>query len=142
MGPGVPWAIGAQLGRPGKQTLLMSGDGAFGVCGMEIETAAKYNLPIVIILSNNASWGGGQWAEPRFGKGRDFQPDLRYEKMAEGLGCHGEYVAGPEDVKPALERAFNSGKPALLNVPIDRNARPGIYGGAPGVERKMKVRFF
>jgi len=127
MGTGVGWAIGAQLARPGKQVLLMEGDGAFGIGGMEIETASRYNLPIVVVLHNNSGWfpGARRMLEVDGGAEADlrafeFQTGLRYEKVAEGLGCYGEYVEDPDEIRPALERAFASDKTALINVVMEK----------------------
>jgi len=145
MGPGVPWAIGAQLGRPDKRLVLLSGDGAFGIGGMEIETAAKYNLPIVIVLHNNNAWF------PRLGtdqeaKAYTFQPRLRYDRMAEALGCYGQFVDDPAEVKPAIKRALESGKPSLVNCIVDPTASSGLYSrggqGAEGARGALKVRFW
>jgi len=115
--PGV--AIGAQLGRPGKQVLALIGDGGMGVGGMDIETAVRYNLPCVFVVYNNSSWGGFCIPKDIFWPECDswcISHGIRYDTMFEACGCHGEHVEESKDVRPALERAFNSGKTAVINV--------------------------
>lgn len=124
MGVAVPYAIGAQVARPGKQVVSINGDYAFGWNGMEIETAMRYDLPIVFIIANNVSVGGPQKMELGQRWEGDEQPEgIRYDKMMEAFGGHGEHVETPEQLRPALERAFAAGKPALVNVVIDRRTR-------------------
>ncbi len=132
VGHGVGMAIGAQLARPGKQIVVVSGDGGIGIGGWDLETAARYNLPIICVLWNNSSWGPSFEMMPIL-KGRtdpfDMLPNIRYDKIAQELGCHGEYVEAPDDIIPALERAFNSGKPALVNVIGDKTVGHPTLGG-------------
>ena len=145
-GPGVPWSVGAQLAQPNRQVICFEGDGSFGLGGFELETAARYELPIIVVVYNNNAWAGGaarmaqvpgdtKWAYM-------FQPNLRYDKLAEALGCRGEYIEDAKDIIPALERAKASGRPTLLNVMTDPGAASPIYGGGTGGERKMKERFW
>lgn len=142
MGPGVAWAIGAQLGNPDKRVVLLSGDGAFGICGMEIETAAKYKLPIVIVMHNNNAWF------PRMGADKEaliygFQPRLRYDRMAEAMGLYGQFVDDPAEVQPAIQRALESGKPSLVNCIVDPSASSGLYSRGQGQQTgALKVRFW
>jgi len=123
IGVGIPYAIAARLAHPDKQVLLMVGDGSFGFNGFEFDTAVRHNLPFVAVVGNDKAWGmikHGQ--ELRYGHDRVVATELgprRYEKVVEALGGYGEYVERPEDVKPALERAFASGVPACINVMID-----------------------
>ena len=113
VGHGVGMAIGAQLARPGKQVVLVIGDGGLGVSGFDLETARRYDLPIVVVLWNNSSWGPS-FEEMPFLKGRtdpfDMLPDQRYDRMFEAMGCHGEHVERPDQFRPALERALQRGK--------------------------------
>jgi acetolactate synthase-1/2/3 large subunit len=139
VGHGVGMAIGAQLARPGKQVVLVIGDGGLGVSGFDLETARRYGLPIVAILWNNSSWGPS-FEEMPFLKGRtdpfEILPNQRYDRMFELMDCHGEYVERPEDFRPALERAFKSGKTALLNVVGDRAiGHPSLGGNLLGSTR-------
>ena len=92
--------------------MVLTGDGAFGLNGMEIDTAVRNDLPLVLIVSNNGGWAGVPGA---FTVGRELG-FTRYDKMAEALGAWGCHVEKPGDIRPALEGAFASGKPALINV--------------------------
>jgi acetolactate synthase I/II/III large subunit len=139
VGHGVGMAIGAQLARPGKQVVLVLGDGGLGIGGFDIETARRYNLPIVTVLWNNSSWGPSFEEMPML-KGRtdpfDMLPELRYDRMAELMDCHGEYVRQPAEIGPALERAFRSGKTSLVNVIGDRHVgHPSLGGNLLGSTR-------
>ncbi|MDP2953137.1 MAG: thiamine pyrophosphate-dependent enzyme, partial [Chloroflexota bacterium] len=121
VGHGIGMGIGAQLARPGKQVFVMMGDGGMGIGGMDIETALRYKLPVVYLVYNNSTWMGG--CEEKYFEGLvdtwAMLPDLRYDKMFEVIGCHGELVTEHQQIRPALERAFNSGKPAVVNVLCD-----------------------
>lgn len=120
MGVGLPYGIGAKVAKPDKPVLVLHGDGSFGMNAMELDTAVRHNLPVVCVISNNAGWTA---REPGFRKpGRELG-HTRYDKTAESLGCYAEHVEKPEDIKPALERAFASGRPALVNVVTDPLAR-------------------
>jgi len=142
MGPGVPWAVGAQLARPGKQVLVFEGDLAFGIGGMEMETAARYDLPICVVLYNNHGGPSPYRRTPQQQRASGFQPDLRYDLLAQGLGCYGELVKEPDQIRPALERAFSSGKPALLNVMVDSMATGSLYGGGAAGGSKTRARWW
>ncbi len=118
MGVAVPFGLGAKVAKPDTQVIVLSGDGSFGFNGMEIDTMMRHNIPVLIVISNNGGWAsvGGMSA------GRDLEFS-RYEKMAEVFGAHGEFVEKPQDIRPALERAKKSGKPAVVNVITDPKAR-------------------
>ena len=119
MGVGLPFGIGAKVAKPDKQVLVLHGDGSMGLNAMELDTAARFNIPVVTVISLNGGWT----ADPDGSKpGRDLGYTA-YHKMAEALGCHAEYVEEPTQIRPALERAFASGKPALVNVKTDYRAR-------------------
>ena len=122
LGTGTGFAMAAQLARPGKKVLILSGDGAFGLNGMEFESMARQKLPIVAIIGNDGAWG--QIKHPQrsmigHATAAELSPGIRYDKMVEALGGYGELVERPEDIRPALERAFGSGLPACVNVLID-----------------------
>jgi acetolactate synthase I/II/III large subunit len=139
VGHGVGMAIGAQLARPGKQVVLIIGDGGLGISGFDLETARRYGLPIVAVLWNNSSWGPS-FNEMPFLKGRtdpfEILPNLRYDRMFELMDCHGEYVERPEEFRPALERALRAGKSALVNVVGDRTiGHPSLGGNLLGSTR-------
>jgi len=125
-------AIGAQLARPGKQGITVIGDGGFGIGAMELETALKHRLPIVTLLWNNSSWGPSFEQMPML-RGRvdpfDMLPELRYDRMFEAIGCHGEHVTQPDELRPALERAFSAGKPSVINVIGDPRVGHARLGG-------------
>lgn len=119
MGVGLPFGLGAKAAKPDKQVLVLHGDGSFGLNAMELDTAVRWKLPVVTVVSLNGGWT----ADPDGNKpGRDLGY-TRYDKMAEALGCHAEYVEEPSQIRPALERAFKSGIPALVNVKTDYRAR-------------------
>jgi acetolactate synthase-1/2/3 large subunit len=119
MGVGLPFGIGAKLAKPDTQVLVLHGDGSFGLNAMELDTAARHNIPVVTVVSLNGGWT----ADPTRSKpGRDLGYTA-FHKMAESLGCHGELVEEPADIRPALERAFATGGPALVNVVTDWKAR-------------------
>jgi thiamine pyrophosphate-dependent acetolactate synthase large subunit-like protein len=119
MGVGVPFGLGAKAAKPDKQVLVLHGDGSFGMNAMEMDTAVRHHLPVVTVISLNGGWT----ADPEGGKiGRDLGYK-RYEKMMDAFGGHGEYVETPQEIRPALERAFASGKPAIVNVKTDYRAR-------------------
>lgn len=122
MGVAVPYAIGAQVARPGKQVLSINGDWAFGFNGMEIETAARHHLPIVFLVANNGTTGLINSARTSSSVRGDGFEVVRYDRMMEALGGHGEFVETPPQLKPALERAFASGRTALINVVVDPRA--------------------
>jgi thiamine pyrophosphate-dependent acetolactate synthase large subunit-like protein len=119
MGVGLPFGIGAKVARPDKQVLVLHGDGSFGMCAMELDTAVRFKIPVVTVISLNGGWT----SDPEGVKpGRDLG-FTRYDKLAEALGCHAEYVEDPLQIRPALERAFKSGRPAVINVKTDPMAR-------------------
>jgi acetolactate synthase-1/2/3 large subunit len=125
LGVGMPFAIAAQLSHPTKRVLIIYGDGSFGLNGFEFDTAVRFGLPIVGVVGNDAAWG--QMMRPQamiYGADRLVATELtytRYDKVVEALGGHGEHVTKPADIGPALERAFASGKPALVNVEMRKD---------------------
>ncbi len=131
LGVGMPFALAAQKAFPQKRVLIVYGDGSFGLNGFEFDTAVRFGLPIVGVVGNDAAWG--QMLRPQaslYGQDRVIATELaytRYDKVVEALGGHGEHVTQPDDIAPALARAFESGKPALVNVEIrqDRGAMKG-----------------
>ena len=128
MGVGVPFGIGAKAARPDKPVLVLSGDGAFGWNGMEMDSAIRHNLPIVVVVSNNAGFTSrqtGRATASNLGMGNVGRElgHQRYDKVVEALGGYGEFVENPVDIRAALERAIASGKPALVNVCTDPEAQ-------------------
>ena len=125
LGVGMPFALAAQLSHPDQRVLIVYGDGAFGLNGFEYDTAVRFGLPIVGVVGNDAAWG--QMMRPQamiYGADRLVATELnytRYDKVVEALGGHGEHVTEPDDIGPALVRAFASGKPALVNVEMRKD---------------------
>lgn len=132
VGHSVGIAIGAQMGRPGKQVLALLGDGGLGVTGFDIETAARYKVPAVYLLFNNSSWISTEFQKTALPKVDSWAmlPDIRYDKMFAEMDCHTEFVTEPEQIRPALERSFNSGKTALINVIPDNTILPPQLGAS------------
>ncbi len=122
MGVGLPFGLGAKVACPDKQVVVVHGDGSFGLNAMELDTAVRHKIPVLVVISLNGGWT----ADPQREKpGRDLGY-TRYDKMAEALGCYGEYVEKPEDIGPALQRAqkqVDQGRVALVNVKTDDRAR-------------------
>lgn len=126
LGIGIPFGMAAKLAKPDKQVLVLNGDGAFGFNGMEFDTAVRHKIPFVTVIGNDSAWGFVKHVqEAIYGKERIIGTTLnptRYDKMVEALGGYGEYVERPQDIRPALKRAFDSGLPACINVKIDPDA--------------------
>jgi thiamine pyrophosphate-dependent acetolactate synthase large subunit-like protein len=126
LGMGIPMAIGAQLAvEDSRRVVVISGDSAFQFHIAELETAVRKNLPIVFIVGCDYAWGlevnvyklafgeEAPYTEARWGK------QVRFDKIAEGYGAHGEFVERREDIVPAVQRALASGRPAVVQIPID-----------------------
>ncbi|MDP3718950.1 MAG: thiamine pyrophosphate-binding protein [Acidobacteriota bacterium] len=117
----VQLGVGPQAAYKGHPIICITGDAGFGYTAMEIDTMAKYKLPVVAIVYNNNAWGTwtGAQNEPKALPIHLFQENLRYDKLAESLGGHGEYVTKAADFTPALARAYQvaarEGKPAVIN---------------------------
>ena len=119
MGVGLPYGLGAKAAKPETQVLVLHGDGSFGLNAMELDTAARHQLPVITVISLNGGWT----ADPERNKpGRDLGY-TRFDRMAEALGCYGEHVETPDGIRPALERAAEAGVPAVVNVVTDWRAR-------------------
>jgi acetolactate synthase-1/2/3 large subunit len=131
LGVGMPFALAAQASNPDKRVVIVYGDGSFGLNGFEYDTAVRFDLPIIGVVGNDAAWG--QMMRPQGAIYGSVDGTLlnytRYDKVVEALGGHGELVERPEELRPALDRAAASGKPALVNVIIrqDRDYAGGIY---------------
>lgn len=136
LGTGLPHAIGAQLAiGDARRAVLITGDSAFLFHISELETAVRKNLPVLCIVGCDYAWGlevkgyrsmlGEGYPETEAHWGRQ----LRLDKIAEGFGAHGEYVERAEDIGPAIQRALASGKPAVIQVPIDGAANASNVPG-------------
>jgi thiamine pyrophosphate-dependent acetolactate synthase large subunit-like protein len=118
----VQLGVGPQAAYQGHPIICITGDAGFGYTAMEIDTMAKYKLPVVTIVYNNNAWGTwtGATQDPKAMPIHLFQENLRYDKLAEALGGHGEYVTRAADFRPALDRAYRiavrEGRPSVINV--------------------------
>jgi acetolactate synthase-1/2/3 large subunit len=122
LGTGPGYALAAKLAHPDRQVVMLVGDGAFGFSGMEFDTLARHGVNVVGVMGNNGIWALEKHPMEflyGYSVAADLRPGTRYDQVVEALGCHGELVERPQDVGPAIERAFASGKPALVNVLTD-----------------------
>jgi acetolactate synthase I/II/III large subunit len=124
LGVGPSFAMAAKLARPDTQVLVIYGDGSFGLNAMEYESAIRQDIPFVGIIGNDGAWGQIKVAqEALYGEGNapaaNLSQDAGYERMVEGLGGYGERVTEPSEIRPALERAFDAGVAACINVMVD-----------------------
>jgi acetolactate synthase-1/2/3 large subunit len=125
LGSGVGYGMAAKLANPDRQVVVLSGDGALGFCAMDIDTLVRHRIPIVVVVGNNGILALEKHPMLQL-LGTSVAADLnwavRYDRLVEALGGYGELVERPEDIAPALQRAFASGVPACLDVRIDPNA--------------------
>jgi acetolactate synthase-1/2/3 large subunit len=122
LGTGCGYALAAKLAHPERQVVLMLGDGAFGFSGMEYDTLARHGVNVVGVMGNNGIWALEKHPMEflyGYSVAADLRPGTRYDQMVQALGCHGELVERPQDLRGALERAFSAGLPALVNVLTD-----------------------
>jgi acetolactate synthase-1/2/3 large subunit len=131
IGAGVPQALALKRAHPDRQVILHTGDGSFGYGAIEMETAVRYGIPIVVVVHNDKGWGMTRDMQVEFfGEGHELGNQLgmvRYDRLVKALGGYGEFVEQPEDLKPALERALQSGLPACVNVMVDPQPKsPGL----------------
>ena len=122
LGSGPGYALAAKLAHPGRQVVLMVGDGAFGFSGMEFDTLSRHRVDVVGVMGNNGIWALEKHPMEflyGYSVAADLVPERRYDHVVEALGGHGELVRTPDELRPALVRALESGKPALVNVLTD-----------------------
>jgi acetolactate synthase-1/2/3 large subunit len=122
LGTGAGYALAAKLAHPERQVVLLLGDGAFGFSGMEFDTLARHGVNVVGVMGNNGIWALEKHPMEflyGYSVAADLRPKTRYDEVVQALGGYGELVERPQDVRPALERAFSAGKPALVNVLTD-----------------------
>jgi thiamine pyrophosphate-dependent acetolactate synthase large subunit-like protein len=127
IGVGMPFCIGAKQARPDREVVCLFGDGAFSLTGFDFDTAVRFDLPFVGIVGNNSYMNQIRYGQiQKYGEERgdigNKLSDIRYSEFAKMLGGYGEEVSEPKDIRPALERARESGKPSLINVWVDPNA--------------------
>ncbi|MHB8895417.1 MAG: thiamine pyrophosphate-binding protein, partial [Candidatus Geothermincolia bacterium] len=122
LGTGLPMAIGAKMAAPDRPAYILHGDGSFLFSVMELETAARLELPVIDVVANDRSFGMIKGAQDMaFDKrycGVDFT-DVRLDRIAESMGCLGIRISEPGEIRPALEKAVASGRPAVLDALID-----------------------
>ncbi len=115
-------AIAAKLAHPDRQVVILHGDGAFGFAGIEYDTLARFGIDVVGVMGNNGIWALEKHPMEflyGYSVAADLQPELRYDEMVQALGADGALVRTPGELRPALEQAFSSGKPTLVNVLTD-----------------------
>jgi acetolactate synthase-1/2/3 large subunit len=127
LGVGVPFAMAAKQARPDREVVCLFGDGAFSLTGWDFETMVRFNLPFIGVVGNNSYMNQIRYGQiQKYGEERgeigNKLGDVKYDLFAKMLGGYGEEVREPGDIAPALQRARESGKPALINVWIDQNA--------------------
>jgi acetolactate synthase-1/2/3 large subunit len=126
LGSSLPSALAAKVAYPDSRVFMLSGDGAFGFNAMEFDTAVRHKLNIVTLIGNDSAWGIDRQIQLGL-YGRPVATDLlqtRYDEVVQGLGSYGEFIERPDDLAPALQRALAAGKPALLNVAVQRAISP------------------
>jgi acetolactate synthase-1/2/3 large subunit len=146
MGVGVASAIAAKSIRPHSPVIAVIGDGALGMGLMEMDTAIRHNLPIVIVVSNNAGWNIERQALGMdFGEKYQVGTTLsltRYDRVVVELGGYGEWIDDPNEIYPALQRALSSGKPALINVHTSRDViSPDLARGLAQIPEKQALNY-
>jgi acetolactate synthase I/II/III large subunit len=140
LGVGLPFAIGAKAARPGEAVFVFTGDGAFGLSAIELDTSARHRLPVVVVVVNNGGWGDVRHEQRMFfGEEADRGARLssmRYDALAEAVGGHGERVTDREEVRPALERALKAteqGAPAVVDVVTDPDVLSDLMRNLSGL---------
>ena len=122
LGSGPGYALAAKLAKPDRQVVLLLGDGAFGFSAMEFDTLARHGVAVVGVMGNNGIWGLEKHPMEflyGYSVAAELRPETRYDQVVEALGCHAELVRAPDELRPALVRAFEAGIPALVNVLTD-----------------------
>ena len=109
----------AKLAHPERRVVMFTGDGSIGFNAMEFDTAVRHNLPVVTVVSNNAGWTARDPERRKPGRELGF---TAFDEMAIALGAYGEKVEDPDEIRPALERAFESGRAAVVNVIVEPTA--------------------
>jgi acetolactate synthase-1/2/3 large subunit len=125
LGAGLGAAIAARIARPSSQVVLLLGDGAAGFSLMDVDTLVRHNLPVVMVMGNNSAWGlekGPMQMLYGYDVVADLAPRTAYDGVVKALGGAGETVTDPRQIGAALDRAFASGVPYLVNVITDVNA--------------------
>jgi acetolactate synthase-1/2/3 large subunit len=126
LGIGLPFALAAKLAHPDEPSVLLTGDGSVGLNFAEFDTAVRHNLPVTVVINNDQAWGMCKHEQMvRLGSERVIGTELglvHYERAAEAFGVSGEFVEHATDIRPAIQRAIASGRPACVNIITDPNA--------------------
>ena len=126
IGWGVPFAVGAKAALPDSKVVVLTGDGAFGFHPMEIDTAVRFDLPVLIVVGTDSIWGIDYHQQDQL-YGRVVATELlpsRYDRIGEALGAHSEHVEDEAGLTPALRRSLDSNRPAVVNVRIRPSPSP------------------
>ncbi|MBD3253863.1 MAG: thiamine pyrophosphate-binding protein [Candidatus Lokiarchaeota archaeon] len=129
LGTGIPYAVGAKLAEPDKPVVCICGDGSFLFNAQELDTAVRYELPIICVVSNNSCWGMIKGNQKINYKKRycDVElPQTNYADIAESYGCLGIKVKEPDQIRPALQKAINSNRPTVIDVDVGYEDSPAI----------------
>jgi tartronate-semialdehyde synthase len=128
LGWDLPAAIGAKIAQPDKQVVDIVGDFGLGFCGEEMAMACHYNVPVLVVVINNGYLGLIRQAE-KYGYNMNFEVATWYDgryldfvRWAQAYGAYAERVEEPGDIKGALGRAVESGRPALIEIVVEREA--------------------
>jgi acetolactate synthase I/II/III large subunit len=126
LGVGTPFAIAAKVAMPQSEVVILFGDGAFGFNGFDYDTLIRFNLPVIGVVANNAAWNQVRFVQlqkygPAKGNVANLLLPTRYDLIVEAMGGYGEHVSEPSQIRPALDRARASGKPACINVVVNRD---------------------
>jgi acetolactate synthase-1/2/3 large subunit len=140
LGVGLPFAIAARAARPDEPVFLFTGDGAFGLSAIELDTAARHHLPVVVVVANNGGWGDVRheqrmWYGDQADQGAVLS-NMRYDLLAEAVGGHGERVTERADLQPALERALKAtqdGVPAVVDAATDPDVMSDLMKNLGGL---------
>lgn len=141
LGVGVPYGIAAALLHPGRQVVVVSGDGAFGINAMEIDSAKRHEAKAVFVIANNAAWNIERLDQEMNYGGRVVGTTLQYADyaaMARAFGLHGERVEDPADLVPALRRALAQA-PALVDVVLTQHALSSDAGKGLGYVHRYQA---
>ncbi|WP_457590224.1 thiamine pyrophosphate-binding protein [Geoglobus sp.] len=141
LGAGVPMGIAAKSAYPDRRVFVVTGDGSFLFNGVEIDTAVRHNLPIVVIVANDSAWGMvchtrylSTGSKERACFGTILNEEARYDKFAESLGAFGELVEKPGELVEAVKRALDSGLPAVIDVRVSKEEMSPLAYMLAGVE--------
>ena len=127
IGSALPMGLAAGLARPDHPVFALMGDGTFGYHALEIDTALRYGVPLIVLVGHDARWNAEHQIQLKNFQGRTHGCDLlptRYDQLAQALGGHGEHVERVDQLAPAIQRALDSGQPACINIAIEGAAAP------------------